>query len=405
MAMGRCALSCVTVVCMLIGTATAAPSDRKNVLNFSEGALALSATSRFDAKWDPLYLIDGNNQTGWRSAEGKTKKNEIVIELALSSRIEEVVLDSTGGQEKDFPGCSAKTFELWTSRKSAQKGFSRVLTAKAAQSARNVYQLPRSNTCRWVKLVIKDNWGNASFTQLMEFGAYGRPLGKKPKLSPLDGVYGTNLGAFRIKQRQSSLMGCYDGKAGRVHGKVRNQFLYLQWEEPDARSGTAILVPSADRGILGGFRYEDGKPAGAWMGKLSNTAQPKCKLPANGRESLRESLEKTGYAVLFGVSFTKGTADMSDKSDATLQDLFEVISRRQEAGFLIEGHTDDTGDATQNTALSLQRAQAVMGWLVSHGMEPERLSAEGYGDTRPAADNGMAEGKILNQRVEIHMTK
>ena len=67
----------------------------------------------------------------------------------------------------------------------------------------------------------------------------------------------------------------------------------------------------------------------------------------------------------------------------------------------IEGHTDITGSAETNQTLSGQRANAVRNYLVSQGLNAGSLSAQGLGTNNPVADNGTAEGRQKNRRVEI----
>jgi flagellar motor protein MotB len=98
----------------------------------------------------------------------------------------------------------------------------------------------------------------------------------------------------------------------------------------------------------------------------------------------------------------------SDQLEPGRADLFERIGRAVEAEpgqVTIEGHSDSdqiSGLAfPDNTALSQARAQAVAGILGTVLSNPGRISVEGYGDSRPIADNGSAEGKALNRRVEV----
>ena len=67
----------------------------------------------------------------------------------------------------------------------------------------------------------------------------------------------------------------------------------------------------------------------------------------------------------------------------------------------INGHTDNSGSSAHNLQLSQQRAASVVAALVAAGIAAERLSAEGFGDSRPVADNSTAEGKAKNRRVEL----
>ena len=71
----------------------------------------------------------------------------------------------------------------------------------------------------------------------------------------------------------------------------------------------------------------------------------------------------------------------------------------------IEGHTDFRSSADYNLELSRRRAQAVVGWLVSQGIDDERLEARGYGESRPIADNQTVEGRSRNRRVEVVLTR
>jgi outer membrane protein OmpA-like peptidoglycan-associated protein len=68
---------------------------------------------------------------------------------------------------------------------------------------------------------------------------------------------------------------------------------------------------------------------------------------------------------------------------------------------VIEGHTDSRGSDSHNQDLSYRRAAAVRDYLISRGVTPSRLSIEGYGKSRPIADNTSPEGRAMNRRVEI----
>ncbi len=69
----------------------------------------------------------------------------------------------------------------------------------------------------------------------------------------------------------------------------------------------------------------------------------------------------------------------------------------------IEGHTDDVGDDATNLDLSTRRAQSVMAWLITHGTEPSRLEARGFGETRPLLPNTTEEARAANRRVEFRI--
>jgi OOP family OmpA-OmpF porin len=67
------------------------------------------------------------------------------------------------------------------------------------------------------------------------------------------------------------------------------------------------------------------------------------------------------------------------------------------------GHTDNIGSKEYNQKLSVRRAEAVKAYLVSKGIEPNRIYTEGKGLTQPIADNRTAAGRAKNRRVEIEV--
>jgi len=71
----------------------------------------------------------------------------------------------------------------------------------------------------------------------------------------------------------------------------------------------------------------------------------------------------------------------------------------------VEGHTDNVGNAAKNLSLSELRAKAVMEFLIRHGVPEPRLSSEGFGDTKPVADNKTKAGRAKNRRVDFIVTE
>ena len=67
----------------------------------------------------------------------------------------------------------------------------------------------------------------------------------------------------------------------------------------------------------------------------------------------------------------------------------------------VAGHTDNTGDPDANVALSQRRAEVVQNYLIEHGIDAGRLSAKGYGASRPQASNETEEGRQENRRTEF----
>ena len=84
-----------------------------------------------------------------------------------------------------------------------------------------------------------------------------------------------------------------------------------------------------------------------------------------------------------------------------LNELVEIMKRYPKLGLEIAAHTDNMGAFEYNMTLSQRRAQSMVDYLVSQGIEAERLIGKGYGESRPIASNTSEEGKMLNRRVEF----
>jgi OmpA-OmpF porin, OOP family len=109
-----------------------------------------------------------------------------------------------------------------------------------------------------------------------------------------------------------------------------------------------------------------------------------------------------GLVVTLGdVLFEVNGADLQPGAQLQLFRLVEFLNRNPDREVLIEGHTDSTGTSEYNLQLSLLRAESVQGFLVGNGLPPDRVTAVGYGDTRPEAPNDSATGRQQNRRVEV----
>jgi outer membrane protein OmpA-like peptidoglycan-associated protein len=114
--------------------------------------------------------------------------------------------------------------------------------------------------------------------------------------------------------------------------------------------------------------------------------------------------EKTarGMVMTLGdVLFATAKADLLPGAMDTIQRLSAFMGQYPEKTLLIEGHTDSVGSDEYNQGLSERRAMAVKVALEGHGVDPMRISTQGFGKTRPIADNGSDAGRLKNRRVEI----
>ena len=107
---------------------------------------------------------------------------------------------------------------------------------------------------------------------------------------------------------------------------------------------------------------------------------------------------------LNNVFFDVDKSHILPTSEPELRRIAEAI-QRYGVSVIVEGHTDNTGSDEHNKSLSQARAESVRMALIRLGCKPERLTAEGFGSSRPVADNATPEGRQLNRRVELHLKK
>jgi outer membrane protein OmpA-like peptidoglycan-associated protein len=105
--------------------------------------------------------------------------------------------------------------------------------------------------------------------------------------------------------------------------------------------------------------------------------------------------------VLKGVNFDTGTAVLRHESALRLDLVVDFMKRRKSAVVEISGHTDNVGNSKTNKALSLKRAKACRDYLVSEGIDGNRITAVGYGGDRPAFPNDTDENRQKNRRIEV----
>ncbi|HEY8400996.1 MAG TPA: OmpA family protein [Cytophagaceae bacterium] len=103
--------------------------------------------------------------------------------------------------------------------------------------------------------------------------------------------------------------------------------------------------------------------------------------------------------------FETNKATITQESTGELERILLVMQQNPKMEIELSGHTDNTGDKDFNTKLSEARASAVRDYLISKGIKPGRITAKGYADTLPVADNNTEEGKALNRRVEFKVLK
>ena len=123
--------------------------------------------------------------------------------------------------------------------------------------------------------------------------------------------------------------------------------------------------------------------------------------PAAAAPAPAPAATKVTYAADAFFDFDK--AVLKPEGKAKLDDLASKVGGINLEVVIAVGHTDATGAAKYNQALSVRRAEAVKAYLVSKGIESNRIYTEGKGLTQPVADNATREGRAKNRRVEVEV--
>ena len=154
-------------------------------------------------------------------------------------------------------------------------------------------------------------------------------------------------------------------------------------------------------------RYQ-GCPVPDADGDGVNDEEDKCKdvvgIAANqGCPAIAEAVQKKIDYAAKNILFETGSAKLKSSSNGGLNDVVKILAENPDVLLNIDGHTDNTGTAEKNTTLSQGRADAVKAYLAKKGVSESRMTATGYGQDQPVADNATTAGKAKNRRVELKL--
>ncbi|WP_428311891.1 OmpA family protein [Hydrocarboniphaga sp.] len=196
---------------------------------------------------------------------------------------------------------------------------------------------------------------------------------------------------------------------------AQSVFLSLDWYfhkpaaavAPAAAPAVTVAPPPPDSdgdGVIDDLDMCPGTPPGTPVndkGCPLPPPPPPCKIPAPGERVSLAGCGTGDVIVLRGVNFDFDKASLTPNAKAILDNVGDELVANPQINVEIGGHTDSRGSDEYNQNLSDRRASSVVQYLVGRGINSERMTSVGYGETQPIADNDTDEGRELNRRVEL----
>jgi outer membrane protein OmpA-like peptidoglycan-associated protein len=171
------------------------------------------------------------------------------------------------------------------------------------------------------------------------------------------------------------------------------------------RSEKGSIIGASAGAVLGGIigkKVADKPVAGVVGARMDKKAEELEQELENAR------VERVGEGIIVtmdsAILFTFDSSELTSDSRMSLLKLASSLKDFEGTEILVAGHTDATGSDEYNQSLSERRASSAAVFLAENGIEAERLSISGYGESQPISSNDTVEGRSDNRRVEIAIT-
>lgn len=202
-----------------------------------------------------------------------------------------------------------------------------------------------------------------------------------------------------VAQRKSQLAGALGTMAADQASKAKSDADFQKKQAEIVKQGKQDLIDSEKRAADALAAEKADKAKQDLIDSEKRTADALAELA----KLVAVKEEERGLVVTLSgsVLFRSGEAALLSSARVKLDQIAEALLAVRERNLVVEGHTDSQGSDSYNQSLSQRRADAVRNYLVQRGYPDSRIQARGEGEYSPVADNGSAEGRANNRRVEI----
>lgn len=200
----------------------------------------------------------------------------------------------------------------------------------------------------------------------------------------------------------SGVLRAVAGRVGRGSLRFTTTTVTIEGQVPSTAERTVVTsaaraAAGAILGVSDQLTVTTGGSSAAARPSATSTPRTPAPTPAEMQADLRR--------VLAGrtVDFESAGTVLSPAGRALLEEIVPLLRSTPDLSVAIDGHTDASGNADDNLSLSEARAHSVRNYLIARGLPADRLSANGFGSTRPVADNSTPGGRKQNRRIEFRV--
>jgi len=181
---------------------------------------------------------------------------------------------------------------------------------------------------------------------------------------------------------------------------ISNSLFHTAYHDALVKAGWTILYDRQDVSLTAHFT-QNGRNLWATLYDSVTTYEIAVADAGAVKNDLGSNLKSNCHVAIYGVLFDFNKSTLQPDSDPVLQQILDLLKKNPTQKLEVQGHTDNVGGDAYNQTLSEARAKAIVTWLTQHGIAADRLTAKGFGKTKPIADNATDAGRAKNRRVEI----